>query len=98
MSRRIYSESVIAIVEAVRTTGHTVYGNPIKVVTLRVFGGRGHDAVPVNGAVVEARISDNSMLVYEIENPEFRTERHVFDVTTAGRLSGLYNGQVASKS
>lgn len=61
-----------------RRHGHTYYGNPIISITL--------DSHPHEWF----RISDNSMLVYGIENPEYKLHSHDFKLTKAGRISG-YN-------
>ena len=61
-----------------RHHGHTYYGNPIMSIVL--------DSHPYR----EFRISDNSMLVYGIENPEYKVDSHTFDLTKAGRISGYH--------
>lgn len=59
-----------------RHHGTTYYGNPMLSIML--------DAYPYEWF----RISDNSMLVYGIENREYREHSHTFDLTKAGRISG----------
>ena len=60
--------------------GHTIYGNPIIVISVEGdgIGDYGYG---------QFRISDNASLVYAIENPEFREEAHTFALTKAGRIS-----------
>lgn len=70
--------TVTGLVERVERMGHTVYGNPI----MRVYVHTGDMAT--TGVY---RISDNSALVYEIENPEFKSEPHTFALTASGRVS-----------
>lgn len=64
----------------VERKGHTIYGNPIKVIHLEGenIGDYGYGVF---------RISDNASLVYEIENGEFRDQVHTFALTRAGRIS-----------
>lgn len=59
-----------------RRHGHTYYGNPIVSVAL--------DSYPY----AWFRISDNSMLVYGIDNSEYKLHFHDFKLTKAGRISG----------
>jgi len=61
--------------------GHTIYGNPIMSVTLRVLG---------TGEEKTYRISDNAGLVYCIENAEHRDRPMIYELTRAGRLSGYF--------
>ena len=61
-----------------RCHGTTLYGNPIMSIVL--------DSHPYR----EFRISDNSMLVYGIENREYREHSHDFKLTKAGRISGYH--------
>ena len=70
--------TVTGIVTRVERMGRTMYGNPI----MRMYVHTGDMAT--TGVY---RISDNSALVYEIENPEFNTEPHTFALTAAGRIS-----------
>lgn len=65
----------------VQRHGHTYYGNPMKSVHLECASVEGKDHSGIY------RISDNSSLVYEIENGEFRDEPHTFVLTRAGRIS-----------
>lgn len=62
--------------------GHTIYGNPMMSVTLRVLG--------TNGQEETYRISNDSELVYSIENPEHKTRDMIYELTRAGRLSGYF--------
>lgn len=68
--------TVTGIVTYVETTGHTFYGNPIKVIELLA-----------DSSHQRYRISDNSSLAFEIGNGEFRDEPHTFALTRAGRIS-----------
>ena len=61
-----------------RCHGTTYYGNPMMSVALDSHPGEWF------------RISDNSMLVYGIDNPEYKLYSHDFKLTKAGRISG-YN-------
>lgn len=70
------NETVTGKVTNVKRHGATYYGNPIMSIQL--------DTIP--GAWF--RISDNSGIVYEIENREYREVAHVFELTRAGRISG----------
>ena len=71
-------DTITGLVERVERIGRTYYGNPI----IRVYVHTGDMAT--TGVY---RISDNSALVYEIENPEFKSEPHTFALTRAGRIS-----------
>jgi hypothetical protein len=64
-------------VTATKTHGHTTYGNPLMSVQLDTYPGEWF------------RISDNAGLVYAIENREYRETPHTFELTRAGRLSGV---------
>lgn len=75
------NSTVTGIVTRVERTGHTVYGNPIMVVSIE-----GVDAGEYGFG--RFRISDNASLVYAIENPEFRESEHTFKLSAAGRISG----------
>lgn len=55
--------------------GHTYYGNPIMSITLD------------NGETY--RITNNSGIVYAIENRDYRDAAHTFRLTHAGRIAGL---------
>jgi hypothetical protein len=81
MARKPFTNSVTGLVIGVKRHGHTINGNPIMSVTL---------STPTEGypGVATFRISNDSGLVYEIENPEYRDTPHIFDVTGAGRISG----------
>ena len=46
--------------------------------------------MPPNCAPYAVASSDNSMLVYGIENREYREHSHTFDLTKAGRISGYH--------
>lgn len=61
--------------------GHTLYGNPMMSVTLRILG---------TGEEQTYRISNDAGLVYCIENAEHRERDMVYDITRAGRLSGYF--------
>lgn len=69
--------TITGTVTRVERKGHTVYGNPIMVVTLDL--GYGYPEA--------VRISDNASLVYGIENAEYREQPHTFALTRAGRIS-----------
>jgi hypothetical protein len=69
--------TITGTVSRVERKGHTVYGNPIKIV--HIEGNR-----PGSGVF---RISDNASLAYQIENGEFRDQPHTFALTRAGRIS-----------
>lgn len=71
-------ETITGRVTATKRIGTTLYGNPIMAITLDTdTWGTWH------------RISDNSGLVYSIDNPEFKETAHTFDVKPrSGRLSG----------
>lgn len=84
--------TVRGIVIDVQTTGHTVYGNPIKWVTVDesyVSTSIGSTAThrPLGYHFTRYRISDNASLAFEIGNPEFRDEPNTFALTRAGRIS-----------
>lgn len=70
-------ETVTGKVTAIKRHGVTYYGNPIMSIQL--------DTAP--GAWF--RISDNAGIVYAIENREYREHAHRYDLTKAGRLSGV---------
>lgn len=76
--------TVTGIVTRVETTGHTFYGNPIKVVTIQLTEAK-HPFV--EGVQLDFRISDNASLAFEIGNGEFHDEPHTFALTRAGRIS-----------
>ena len=59
-----------------RCHGTTFYGNPMMSLVL--------DSHPCEWF----RISDNSMLVYGIDNSEYKLHSHDFELTKAGRISG----------
>lgn len=61
-----------------RHHGHTYYGNPMMSIMLDSHPGEWF------------RISNDSSLVYGIDNPEYKLHSHTFDLTKAGRISG-YN-------
>ena len=65
--------TVTGKVTAVKRHGHTVYGNPM--MSVQLGGGEWF------------RISNDSGLVYGIENREYRDESHAFALTRAGRIS-----------
>lgn len=69
-------ETVTGKVTAIKRHGHTVYGNPMVSVQL--------DTRPGDWF----RISNDAVIVYGIENREFRETPHVFELTRAGRISG----------
>lgn len=64
-------------VTAVKRHGHTKYGNPTMSIQLDTTGDTWH------------RISNDSGLVYGIENSEWKLTPHTFELTAAGRLSGV---------
>lgn len=70
--------TITGTVSRVTREGHTVYGNPIKRVSIRQINAESPQWF---------RISDNASLAYEIENGEFRDEPHTFALTRAGRIS-----------
>ncbi len=61
-----------------RHHGTTHYGNPMLSIMLDTYLGQWF------------RISDNSGLVYGIENRKYREHSHTFDLTKAGRISGYH--------
>ena len=61
-----------------RCHGLTYYGNPMMSIML--------DSHPCEWF----RISDNSGLVYGIDNREYREHSHDFKLTKAGRISGYH--------
>jgi len=74
--------TVTGLVIGTQRHGVTVWGNPIMSVTLST------PTVPHAG-VETFRISNDSGLVYGIDNPEYRNEPHVFSLTRASRISGV---------
>lgn len=74
-------KEITGTVTRVETTGHTIYGNPIKRVYLNATAADGSDH---SGTY---RISDNAGIVYGIDNAEYRDTAHVFTLTRAGRIS-----------
>ena len=58
--------------------GTTIYGNPMMSIRL--------DSHPYEWF----RISDNSSLVYGIDNQEYKLHSHDFKLTKAGRISGRH--------
>lgn len=70
--------TVTGLVIGTQRHGATVWGNPMMSVTL---------STPT--APETFRISNDSGLVYGIDNPEYRNEPHVFSLTRAGRISGV---------
>lgn len=72
--------TVTGLVVSTRRHGHTINGNPMISVTLSTST-RGYDGI------TEFRISNDAMLAYGIENPEYRDIPHVFALTRAGRIS-----------
>ena len=73
-----YRRQVIAKVLNVEWTGRTIYGNGIGYVTMVLMDGR----------TMRLRIRDNSTIVYAVENNEFKTAWHHWELTKANRLSG----------
>lgn len=73
-------DTITGTVTRVERKGHTVYGNPIMVLSIEGegIGDYGYGTF---------RVSDNASLVYAIENPEFREQPHTFALTRAGRIS-----------
>lgn len=73
-------DTVTGIVTDTKRHGHTHWGNPIMSVEL---------STPTAGypGRVWLRISNDSGLVYGIENREYRETPHTFAVTRAGRIS-----------
>ena len=72
------NSSVSGRVIKTRHHGSTCYGNPIMSIVL--------DSHPYEWF----RISNDSGLVYGIENREYREHSHTFDLTKAGRISGYH--------
>lgn len=66
--------TVTGRITATKRHGHTYYGNPM--MSVQIEGGEWY------------RISNDSGIVYGIENPEYRETPHVFELTRAGRISG----------
>lgn len=77
----VIPKEITGTVTRVETTGHTVYGNPIKRIYLEATAVDGTDHSGIY------RISDNAALVYGVENAEYRDAEHVFTLTRAGRIS-----------
>lgn len=77
------NHTVTGVVLDVHRLGHTVYGNPI--MSIDLWDGRESESGYRYRETY--RISDNTALVYEIANPEFRNEPHTFVLTRAGRIS-----------
>lgn len=80
------ADTITGTVARIERMGHTYYGNPIMRVAIELT----HiDGIPAESSTpVILRISDNASLVYEIGNPEFKSEPHTFKLTKAGRISG----------
>lgn len=72
-------DTITGIVTKVIRHGHTVNGNPTMSVTIQSSEGWSTHA--------PLRISSDAILVYAIENSEFRNEPHTFALTRAGRIS-----------
>lgn len=85
--------SIAGRVVGVQRHGYTASGNPKMSVQIAITQIEGTPAS--SGVPVTMRISDNAMLVYAIENSEYREKVHEFDVTAAGRISG-YTREVRS--
>ena len=77
----IIPREITGTVGRVERIGHTVYGNPIMRVYVEGTSADGQDQSGIY------RISDNASIVYGIENPEYRDERHTFALTRAGCIS-----------
>jgi len=80
------ASTVTGTVRSVIRHGHTMHGNPIMSVVLDVTAIDGTPAESSTGVTI--RISDNSGIVYGIENAEYRETAHTFELTRAGRISG----------
>lgn len=72
------NNSVSGRVIKTRYHGHTSYGNPMMSIMLDSHPGEWF------------RISNDSSLVYGIDNPEYKLHSHTFDLTKAGRISGYH--------
>ena len=59
--------------------GHTKWGNPM--FNVGIEGSNGDSYV--------IRLANDAGLAYAINNPEYRDEPHTFELTKAGRLSGV---------
>lgn len=70
-------KQIHAKVEHVERLGSTIDGNPMHRVMLRL---------PDNTTDTR-RISNNAMLNYAINNPEYREEWHTFYLTRAGHIA-----------
>lgn len=88
----MYKNQVTGTILRVETISHTGNGNPIKKVAVEVSENRVNPDTDVLYAedVVIFRISNDSSLVYQIGNGEFRDQPHTFELTRAGRISGRY--------
>lgn len=73
-------QTVTGLVIATKRHGNTINGNPMISVTL------GTPTQGFNGTET-FRISNDSSLVYGIENREYRDTPHVFVLTRNGRIS-----------
>lgn len=73
-------DTITGTITRVERKGHTVYGNPIMVLSIEGegIGDYGYGTF---------RVSDNASLVYGIENAEYREQPHTFALTRAGRIS-----------
>lgn len=70
--------TITGTVSKVSYEGHTVYGNPIVRVSIRQVGAESPQWF---------RISDNALLVYEIDNAYLKDQAHTYQLTRAGRIS-----------
>lgn len=87
----MFKQQITGKVTRVETINHTRNGNPIKRIAIEVTENRVVDGSPYFvGDTFIARISDNSGLVYQIGNGEFRDEAHTFELTPAGRIRGPF--------
>lgn len=70
------SDTLTAKVISTKRAGTSYYGNPSYVVTLETRA----------GDTLTLRTSSNVMFAYACENPEYREEWHVYELTRAGRI------------
>lgn len=70
------NNTVTGKVIAIKRTTSSYYGNPAFFVTIRQS----------DGTEGKYRTQTDSMIAYAIENPEYRTTSHVFELSKNGRI------------